>query len=58
METLKFHTSRGGRFLNSGYITFEGFENILDNIDRDYIYDKDDITEANRILNEYYPEYL
>lgn len=28
MKTLKFHTGRGGRFYNSGHVTFEGIEDM------------------------------
>lgn len=31
LRVLRFHTGRGGRFNNAGYVTFQGFEKIQDN---------------------------
>lgn len=44
MKNLKFHTGRGGRFNNQGYVTFVGFESITEGHTFDNLFPNDDWT--------------
>lgn len=42
MKNLKFHTGRGGRYNNPGYVTFTGFESITEGHTFDDLFPNDD----------------
>lgn len=44
MKVLKFQTGRGGRFNNSGYVVFVGFENIADGKTMNDLFEQEDGT--------------